>query len=350
MSDYFARLLAETPSRVWVNNPTAEEVGLAQARGAMGCTTNPAFAGNLARRAPDEILPLVDAVLAEAGDADQAAVADRIQERLVARIAERFRPIHEATAGRWGYVSIQGDPEADTDGEHIWEEAIVGRALGPNVAPKIPATVPGLLAFERVVERGWPVIVTEVFSLDQLVSTCEVYLRVTERTGVRPPFFMSPITGILGDHLAKLVARDSLAVPAEVTRLAGIGLARRCAALVAERSYPVTLLFGGARIPEDLTGLVGGPHCATINWSTFAEILELDPPLEHTIDQPLDPEVERTLFDTFADARHGFQLGELAPEEYEEFGPVQHFRDVFIAARHTVFALAAERRRAAGAS
>ena len=45
--NYFSRLVAETPSRVWVNNPTIEEVELALAQGATGCTTNPAFAGGL---------------------------------------------------------------------------------------------------------------------------------------------------------------------------------------------------------------------------------------------------------------------------------------------------------------
>ena len=36
MSDYFRRLVSETPSRVWVNNPTEEEIGLALAAGAVG--------------------------------------------------------------------------------------------------------------------------------------------------------------------------------------------------------------------------------------------------------------------------------------------------------------------------
>ncbi len=61
---------------------------------------------------------------------------------------------------------------------------------------------------------GYPVIVTEVFSVAQLIETCERYLKVTARTGTRPPFFMSPITGILGDYLKALAARDGLSVPA----------------------------------------------------------------------------------------------------------------------------------------
>ena len=344
MSDYFTELVATTPSRVWVNNPTRDEVRLALGKGAVGCTTNPAFGGNLAGRAPEEVLPAIDSILAQQPDVADASVADMLQERLVSAIADAFRPLHRSSAGAWGYVSIQGPPERDVDAELIWADAVAGHALGPNVAPKIPATLPGFAAFERVVAEGWPVIVTEVFSLDQLQVTCELYQRTTARTGVRSPFFLSPITGILGDHLKKVAARDGVTVPIEAMDLAGVALARRCAALVAQRHWPVILLFGGARRTDDLTGLVGDRHCATVNWSTFAEILALDPPVERTIDRSLDPALERALLDAFPELRRAWSIGSLSPEEFEEFGPVQHFRDAFMAGRRTVLGLVAGRR------
>jgi transaldolase len=343
LMDYFSRLVAETPSRAWVNNPTEEEIGLALAHGAVGSTTNPAYGGGLLRRAPGEVIPVVDACL-DLSD-DDRVVADVVQHRLVGRIAKQFLPLFESSRGTAGFVSIQGSPETDMDGERIWQEAEEGHAIGPNVTPKIPATLPGFVAMERVVERGWPIIITEVFSVDQVEAACELYLRVTRATGVRSPFFMSPITGILGDHLKKLALAKGLDVPARAMDLAGIGLARRCAALVAERDYPVTLLFGGARIPEDLTGLTGGRHHATINWSTFAEIIELDPPVERTIDAPFDPDAEDVLLKSFPDVWKGWALGRLAPDEFEDFGPVQHFRDNFMAGWHGVLQMVAERRR-----
>jgi transaldolase len=339
---YFSRLVSETSTRVWVNNPTEEEIGLALANGAVGATTNPAYGGGLLRRSPGEVIPIVDTCLLASDD--DRVVADLIQNRLVGRITARFRPLFDASGGTAGFVSIQGSPETDMDGERIWEEALSGHAIGPNATPKIPATLPGFVAMERVVEQGWPIIVTEVFSLDQVAASCELYLRVTARTGVRSPFFMSPITGILGDHLKKLAKAQGLDVPVRAMELAGVGLSRRCAALVAEREYPVTLLFGGARIPEDLTGLVGAPHHATINWSTFAEILAMDPPITRTIDAPFDPDIERTLLETFPDARKAWELGRLAPEEFEAFGPVQHFRDNFMAGWHGVLAMIAKDR------
>lgn len=109
---YFDRLIKTTSSRVWVNNPTQEEVGLALRQGAVGCTTNPAYGGNLLRRAPAEIRPVIAAAVREVEDDELAA--EETQRRLVIRILTRFRPIFDASDGQLGFVSLQGPPEADT--------------------------------------------------------------------------------------------------------------------------------------------------------------------------------------------------------------------------------------------
>jgi transaldolase len=334
--NYFSRLVSQTPTRVWVNNPIYEEIGLAQAQGAVGCTTNPAWCGGLLKRANNEIAPVLAEAVHVLPWSSVAEVAELVQRKMVTRVVERFRPIFDATHGKAGFVSIQGSPEADTDGEKIWAEARANHSIGPNATPKIPATLPGFVAFDRVVEAAWPVIVTEVFSLDQLKVACERYLTITEATGVKSPFFMSPITGIFGDHLKKIAGQRELDVPAHELELAGVYFARRCASLVAERNYPVTLLFGGARTTEDLTGLVGAAHHATINWSTFAEVLSLDPPLERTIDRAPDATIAERLLATFPDFWKAWELGRLAPEEFEEFGPVLHFRDNFMSGWNAV--------------
>ncbi len=325
---YFDQLLAETPTRVWVNNPTNEEVALALAHGAQGCTTNPGYGGNLLRRAPNEILPIIEQCVRETDD--DALAADLVQQRLVARIAEQFRPLFDASSGTAGFVSIQGAPEADTDAAHIEREARDGHALAPNVAPKIPATAPGLKAFERLVADGFPTIVTEVFSVSQFIETSERFLAVTGRTGVVPPFFMSPITGIFGDHLKAVAKREGLDVLASDMELAGVALTRACYVIAEARGYPVTILAGGARIPLDLTGLVGGAVHATINWSTFAEVLASPEPLARGIEEPLDSAAITRLGAAFDDVRRALAPDGLTVDEYAAFGPVRYFRSLFV--------------------
>ena len=73
--------------------------GLALAQGAVACTTNPAYGGNLLKRAPDEIMPDIAAIVAEGAMGDDAVA--RVQARLVARILPHF--LRPAPAGRpWG--------------------------------------------------------------------------------------------------------------------------------------------------------------------------------------------------------------------------------------------------------
>lgn len=341
---YFARVRAETGGRFWVNNPTSEEMDLALAHGVMGCTTNPGYGGNLVKRAPEEVLPIVRAALA--GSDDDEVVAELVQARLVGRICERFAPLYEETDGREGFVSIQGSPERDTVGANIIEAAETAWTIAPNATPKIPATIPGYEAFEHVVRAGSQVIVTEVFSVAQVIETCERYLRVTAETGVRPPFFMSPITGILGDHFKKLAARDGIDVPVEDMEMAGVILSRACYAVVAEREYPVTLLYGGARIELDFAGLIGGGMAATINWSTAAELIEHDLPARVSVTDAVDPAVVATLTAAFPEMRQALEPDGLALEDFEEFGPVLHFRDAFIAGWNGVRSMIADERAA----
>ncbi|MEA2025462.1 MAG: transaldolase family protein [Chloroflexota bacterium] len=326
---YFERVHEATGSRFWVNNPTLEEMDLALEHGAMGCTTNPGYGGNLVKRAPDEVLPIVRECLPESDDDE--VVADLVQRKLVGRICERFLPLYERSGGREGFVSIQGAPELDTVGANILEAGHVARTIAPNATPKIPATAPGFEALEALVAEGSQVIVTEVFSVAQVIETCERWLAVTKRTGVRPPFFMSPITGILGDHLKKLAARDGLDVPVEAMEMAGVILSRACYDVVREREYPVTLLYGGARIELDFSGLVGGSMAATINWSTAAELIVADLPAAVTVTDPLDPAITQVLLDAFPEMGQALDPNGLPTEDYEEFGPVLHFRDMFIA-------------------
>lgn len=342
---YFARLASETPTRMWVNNPTRMEVELALAQGAVGCTPNPAHGGSLLRRAPDEIRPYIATAAREAEDDDDAV--ELVHRWLVCEILPRFRPLHDASAGQLGFVSLQGAPERDTDGSVIAAEARMARSLGPNCVPKIPATKPGLRAFEAIVAEGHPTLVTEVFSLAQVVEFCERYQIVTATAGVYPVFMIAPITGIFGDHLRAVATRDGISVDPAVLDWAGVVFARAAARLVADRAYPVTLLFGGARTKLDLLGLVGSPNQLTVNWSTFAEVLEADPEVRATIFDEAPNEVVATLLRNFDDFRRALVLGGLTLDQFEHFGPVQHFRSTFLAGwtatREAVRAARAER-------
>jgi len=99
------------------------------------------------------------------------------------RAADLFRPIHDATAGVDGWVSLEVSPLlVDDAGGTIREVArLHGRAGRANIFIKIPGTGSGLKAIEESIFAGVPVNVTLLFSREQYVAAAEAYMRGIER-------------------------------------------------------------------------------------------------------------------------------------------------------------------------
>lgn len=77
---------------------------------------------------------------------------------------------------------------------------------------------------------------------------------------------------------------------------------------------------------------------------TVAEIVAIDPPVEDTIHKPIDPAI---LAWRRPSPTSAMDLNGLEPAEFEGFGPVQHYRDNFMAGWKAVRAAIAEERLAA---
>jgi len=326
--NFFTKLKRETPTRLWINNPTVQEAHLAIEHGGVSCTTNPTYGANMIRRDGEFARAVIRDCLKQSQD--DSVVADLVQQRLVARILEIFRPLFESSKGQDGYVSIQGDPRADTDPDHIIGEALRYRSLAPNFIAKIPATAAGLKAMEYLIADGMQVIATEIFGLAQAVATCEMYRRTTAKGGKRPVFYVTHITGIFDEHLKEYVQKNDIKIVPEVLAVAGATVCRKQYRLMRERGYDGILLGGGARGTNHFTDFVGGAMHITINWSTAEEILATNPPVADRMSTETAPEVIAELEEKLPDYRKAWREGALAIEEFAEYGPVQRFRNQFI--------------------
>jgi transaldolase len=101
----------------------------------------------------------------------------------LARAAEMFRPIHVATAGTDGWVSLEVSPllayqteETIAEARRLWR-----RANKANLFIKIPGTKEGLPAIEQTIAAGVPVNVTLLFSPQQYEAAADAYMRGLER-------------------------------------------------------------------------------------------------------------------------------------------------------------------------
>ena len=347
MSDgYFHQVAKETPTRLWINNPTLEDADRAISAGAISCTTNPTFCAHMLKAESESVhaFSLIDNMVQQTSD--DRVVAERVMQQLVKRVMEKFLPLYERNPGVEGLVSIQGDPHGDEDPDFIVGEALRFRELERNFITKIPLTHAGLRAIEILVAENMPIIATEVFAVEQAVQACELYCRVSEKTGYRPPFYVTHITGIFDEYLANYVKRQGIDIAPEVLRQAGCAVARKQYHLLQSKRYPVTMLGGGARGTHHFTEMVGGSIHITINWSTALELLQANPPVVSRMDSPISPLVIDELLNKLPDFRKAYLEHGLLTEEFGDFGPLQHFRGMFVKGWDTLVKSVADRRRA----
>jgi transaldolase len=99
------------------------------------------------------------------------------------RAADLFRPVHDATGGVDGWVSLEVSPLLADDTAATITAAVQlhKRAQRPNLFIKIPGTRAGIPAIEETIFSGVPVNVTLLFSREQYVASAEAYMRGIER-------------------------------------------------------------------------------------------------------------------------------------------------------------------------
>jgi transaldolase len=97
--------------------------------------------------------------------------------------ADLFQPVHDATAGVDGWVSLEVSPSLAYDAASTVKEAVHlhAQTQRSNLFIKIPGTSEGHAAIEEAIFRGVPVNVTLLFSAGQYVAAAEAYLRGIER-------------------------------------------------------------------------------------------------------------------------------------------------------------------------
>ncbi len=97
--------------------------------------------------------------------------------------ADLFRPVHVATGGVDGWVSLEVSPllADDTAGTIKAAAQLHARAQRPNLFIKIPGTPAGIPAIEESIFAGVPVNVTLLFSREHYIAAAEAYMRGIER-------------------------------------------------------------------------------------------------------------------------------------------------------------------------
>lgn len=145
-----------------------------------GLTSNPTIFEHAIKNS--EFYDVAIRTKAHAGKSGEALFFELALEDLI-QAADIFRPIHDATGGIDGWVSLEVSPLlADDTAATIKAVAqLHARAQRPNLFIKIPGTRAGIPAIEESIFSGVPVNVTLLFSREHYIAAAEAYMRGIER-------------------------------------------------------------------------------------------------------------------------------------------------------------------------
>jgi len=328
---YFKRVYDLTGTKFWINNVTADEARMAIDAGATGCTQNPSYTWKIlsnpeAGKAADKIL---DEIFRETDDNNEVECI--LQRKLVKGISDIFLDVWKATHGDHGYVSIQGDPIHEEDPEVIINEGRKNREMNPNVMIKIPATSAGLQAMEVLLAENTPVNATEVMGISQALDVCKMYRKISLKTGKTPKIYYSLITGIYDEYLYKSVEKQGIKIDPDILYLSGLIIAKKVYNITKSLYPEVGFIGGGVRGLHHFTEMVGADVCITMNWPGQAEeLLKQDLPVVPRFFNPAPENYIDELLIKVPEFRQAYMTDGLNINDYEHFGPVEYFRNMFI--------------------
>jgi transaldolase len=117
-----------------------------------------------------------------AGKSGEALFFELALEDLT-QAADLLRPIHDASGGADGWVSLEVSPllADDTAGTIEAAARLHARAQRPNLLVKIPGNAAGIPAIEETIFAGMPVNVTLLFSREHYIAAAKAYMRGIER-------------------------------------------------------------------------------------------------------------------------------------------------------------------------
>src|ERR1700674_2882087 len=326
-----------TPTCLWNDSASVEELTLSIEDGAVGATCNPVIAASILKNEMAAWRPRIESLLRERPTATEDEIAWTLVEELSVRAAKLLEPIFNEQEGRNGRLSIQTDPRNYRNTEAIIKQTETFNGLGPNMIVKIPVTRAGIPAIEEATYRGISINATVCFTLPQCIAVAEAMERGLRRREAEGKGIssMGPVctimVGRLDDWLKVLVERDGISVDPGYLEWAGVAVFKKTYQVFVERGYRLRLLSAAFRNHMHWSELVGADAVISPPYAWQKRLNGSGIQARTRIDDPVDPNLVGELLSHFPDFRRAYSEGGLAAEEFDDFGPTRRTLRQFIA-------------------
>jgi transaldolase len=329
-----------TPTCLWNDSASIQELTYSIEHGAVGATCNPVIVLGVLKKEMASWKNRIRALIDELPKATEEEIGWQLVREISINAAALLKPVFDENRGRNGRLSIQTDPRFYRDTEAIVRQAEEFDRLAPNMIVKIPVTRAGLPAIEEATYRGISINATVSFTLPQCIAVAEAVERGLvrrEREG-KDIAAMGPVctimVGRLDDWLKIVCEKENITIDPGYLEWAGVAVFKKAYRIFQERGYRIRLLSAAFRNHMHWSEFIGGdvvispPHA----WQVRLNASEVE--VHQRIDKPVEAKIVEELSRKFADFRNAYSENGLTPVEFDSFAPTRRTLRQFIGACH----------------
>lgn len=315
-----------TPTILWNDSCSLEELKNSISDGALGATCNPVIVCNVLKQEWDIWKDRIPEIIRENPAATEDEVAWMLIEEMSVKAAALLKPVFDREKGRNGRLSIQTDPRLYRDAGRIVSQALHFSELAPNMIVKIPVTKAGVEAIEEATYLGISINATVSFTVPQAIAVAEAVergLTRREREG-KDISTMGPVctlmVGRLDDWLKAVIEKENIIANPEIADWAGVAVMKKAYKIYNTRGYRLRLLSAAFRHHRHWSEFIGGNVVISPPYQWQKRYNASDVTVENRMDKLVDPVIIAELEKKFVDFRRAYHENGMTTEEFDGFG------------------------------
>ncbi|HXM99563.1 MAG TPA: transaldolase family protein [Candidatus Dormibacteraeota bacterium] len=329
-----------TPTCLWNDSASIEELKYSIEHGAVGATCNPVIVLSVFKKEMAAWKERIQSLIDEWPTATEDQIAWRLVREISTKSAALLLPIFERHQGRNGRLSIQTDPRLFRDARAMQAQAAEFSRLAPNMLVKIPATRAGIPAIEEATYQGISINATVCFTLPQCIAVAEAVERGLQRRERERKIIagMGPVctimVGRLDDWLKLVAEKENLTIDPGYLEWAGVAVFKKTYRIFRERGYRTRLLSAAFRNHMHWSEFIGGDVVISPPYSWQVRFNASDIKIQSRIDVAVEPKIIAELLRKFGDFRRAYEEDGIQPNEFDTYGATRRTLRQFIAACH----------------
>jgi transaldolase len=339
------RMTQTTPTCLWNDSASIQELTYSIEHGAVGATCNPVIVYGILKKEINVWKARIQTLIREFPAATEDEIAWQLVREVSVQSAALLKPIFDAHRGKNGRLSIQTDPRLFRDSQAIVKQAVEFSGLAPNMVVKIPVTQAGISAIEEATYRGISINATVCFTLPQCIAVAESVERGLKRREreAKEIATMGPVctimVGRLDDWLKVLIEKENVSIDPGYLEWAGVAVFKKTYKLFCERGYRIRLLSAAFRNHMHWSEFIGGDVVISppYSWQVRFNASDIEP--RSRIDEPVQSKIVEELSRKFADFGRAYSEDGLGIAEFDSFGPTRRTLRQFISACHDLDSL-----------